>query len=166
MEKGNMEGARIYAANAIREKNQSLKFLQLSSRIDAVASRVETAVRMNTLTKDMIKVTKGMKGVLRTMNPERISKVMDKFERQFEDLDVVSAYQENAMDQNSSMTTPEGEVDTLMQQVADEHGLAVADQIQAAPTNNPSLGTKTAITGNKAEDDLARRLAALKAPDN
>ena len=107
-----------------------------------------------------------MKGVLRTMNPERISKVMDKFERQFEDLDVVSAYQENAMDQNSSMTTPEGEVDTLMQQVADEHGLAVADQIQAAPTNNPSLGTKTAMTGNKAEDDLARRLAALKAPDN
>ena len=156
----------LHAANAIREKNQSLKFLQLSSRIDAVASRVETAVRMNTLTKDMIKVTKGMKGVLRTMNPERISKVMDKFERQFEDLDVVSAYQENAMDQNSSMTTPEGEVDTLMQQVADEHGLAVADQIQAAPTNNPSLGTKTAITGNKAEDDLARRLAALKAPDN
>jgi len=166
MEKGNMEGARIYAANAIREKNQSLKFLQLSSRIDAVASRVETAVRMNTLTKDMIKVTKGMKGVLRTMNPERISKVMDKFEQQFEDLDVVSAYQDQAMDQNSSMTTPEGEVDTLMQQVADEHGLAVADQIQAAPTNNPSLGTKTPMTGNKAEDDLARRLAALKAPDN
>ena len=116
-----MEGARIYAANAIREKNQSLKFLQLSSRIDAVASRVQTAVNMNTLTKDMIKVTKGMKGVLRTMNPERITKVMDKFEQQFEDLDVVSAYQESAMDQNSSMVTPEGEVDTLMQQVADEH---------------------------------------------
>ncbi|MDC3321194.1 Snf7 family protein [bacterium] len=166
MEKGNMEGARIYAANAIREKNQSLKFLQLSSRIDAVASRVQTAVNMNTLTKDMIKVTKGMKGVLRTMNPERITKVMDKFEQQFEDLDVVSAYQESAMDQNSSMVTPEGEVDTLMQQVADEHGLAVADQIQAAPTNNPTLSTKVPMTGNKAEDDLARRLAALKAPDN
>ena len=166
MEKGNMEGARVYAANAIREKNQSLKFLQLSSRIDAVASRVETAVRMNSLTKDMIKVTKGMKGVLRTMNPERISKVMDKFERQFEDLDVVSAYQENAMDANSAMTTPESDVDTLMQQVADEHGLKVADSIEAAPTGAPKIGTATKMTGNAAEDDLARRLAALKAPDN
>jgi len=165
MEKGNMEGARVYAANAIREKNQSLKFLQLSSRIDAVASRVETAVRMNTLTKDMIKVTKGMKGVLRTMNPERISKVMDKFERQFEDLDVVSAYQENAMDANSAMTTPESDVDTLMQQVADEHGLKVADSIEAAPTGAPSLSTGTK-TGNAAEDDLARRLAALKSDDS
>lgn len=91
---------------------------------------------------------------------------MDKFERQFEDLDVVSAYQENAMDANSAMTTPESDVDTLMQQVADEHGLRVADKIGEAPTNTPSLGVGTKVTGNKAEDDLARRLAALKAPDN
>jgi charged multivesicular body protein 1 len=70
IEKGNMEGARIYAENAIREKNQSLylrrhslhtvvcpvaypplctrrsNYLRLASRIDAVAGRVETAVRM------------------------------------------------------------------------------------------------------------------------
>merc|ERR1740130_1098583 len=62
-----MEGARIYAANAIREKNQSLKYLQLASRIDAVASRVETAVRMNSLTKDMKKVTVGMNSVLQSV---------------------------------------------------------------------------------------------------
>lgn len=43
---GNTEGARIYAANSIRKKNESLNLLRLSSRIDAVASRVETAVSM------------------------------------------------------------------------------------------------------------------------
>ena len=41
-----MEGAKIYAANAIRKKNESLNLLRLSSRIDAVSSRVETAVTM------------------------------------------------------------------------------------------------------------------------
>ena len=46
IEKGNIDGARIYAENAIREKNQALNFLRLSSRIDAVASRLEAAVRM------------------------------------------------------------------------------------------------------------------------
>lgn len=46
IEKGNVEGARIYAQNAIREKNQALNYLRLASRIDAVASRVESAVRM------------------------------------------------------------------------------------------------------------------------
>ena len=42
----NMEGARIYGQNVIREKNQALNFLRLSSRIDAVAARLETAIRM------------------------------------------------------------------------------------------------------------------------
>tara|TARA_B110000208_G_scaffold58060_1_gene76042 strand:- start:501 stop:728 length:228 start_codon:yes stop_codon:yes gene_type:complete len=37
IEQGNMEGARIYATNAIREKKQALNFLKLSSRIDGVS---------------------------------------------------------------------------------------------------------------------------------
>lgn len=43
---GNTDGARIYASNAIRKKNESLNLLRLASRIDAVSSRVETAVTM------------------------------------------------------------------------------------------------------------------------
>ncbi len=49
MDAGNAEIARVYAANAIREKNQALNFVRLSSRIEAVAGRVETAIRMNTV---------------------------------------------------------------------------------------------------------------------
>lgn len=43
---GNNDGARIYASNAIRKKNESLSLLRLASKIDAVSSRVETAVTM------------------------------------------------------------------------------------------------------------------------
>ena len=39
--------ARIHAENAIRQKNQSVNFLRMSARIDAVAARVQTAVTMN-----------------------------------------------------------------------------------------------------------------------
>ena len=46
IEQGNQDGARIYAENAIRCKNQSINYLRLSSRIDAVAARVESAIRM------------------------------------------------------------------------------------------------------------------------
>jgi hypothetical protein len=55
-----MEGARIYAQNAIREKNQALNYLRLASRIDGVASRVEAAVRMKTVTRSMAGIVKGM----------------------------------------------------------------------------------------------------------
>jgi hypothetical protein len=46
IQQGNTEGARIYAQNAIRKKNETLNMLRLGSRIDAVASRVQTAVTM------------------------------------------------------------------------------------------------------------------------
>lgn len=69
---GNTEGARIYAANAIRKKNESLNLLRLGSRIDAVASRVETAVTMRQVTGSMASVVKGMDKAMDSMNLERV----------------------------------------------------------------------------------------------
>ncbi|GLD61934.1 charged multivesicular body protein 1b-like protein [Lates japonicus] len=47
IQKGNVEAARIHGENAIRQKHQSINFLRMSARVDAVASRVQTAVTMN-----------------------------------------------------------------------------------------------------------------------
>ena len=44
--KGNVEGARIYAENAVRKKNEGLNYLRMSARVDAVASRVKSAQTM------------------------------------------------------------------------------------------------------------------------
>lgn len=44
IQKGNMEGARIHAENAIRQKNQALIYLRMSGRVDAVANRVQIAL--------------------------------------------------------------------------------------------------------------------------
>lgn len=71
--KGNTDGARIYAQNAIRKKNEGLNLLRLSSRIDAVASRVETAVTMRSVTNSMGSVVKGMDKAMESMNLERVS---------------------------------------------------------------------------------------------
>lgn len=55
IQKGNMDVARIHAENAIRQKNQSVNFLRMSARVDAVAARVQTAVTMNKVHKFPIK---------------------------------------------------------------------------------------------------------------
>lgn len=73
LQKGNTEGARIYAQNAIRKKTEGLNLLRLASRIDAVASRVETAVTMRTVTGSMANVVKGMDKAMESMNLERVS---------------------------------------------------------------------------------------------
>lgn len=44
IQKGNLEVARIHAENAIRQKNQSVNYLRMSARVDAVASRVQSAL--------------------------------------------------------------------------------------------------------------------------
>ena len=46
LEKGNPDIARVYAENAVRKKNESLNYLRMSGKIDAVASRVQSAVTM------------------------------------------------------------------------------------------------------------------------
>ena len=72
LQQGNNDGARIYASNAIRKKTESLNLLRLSSRIDAVASRVETAVTMRAVTGNMSSVVRGMDKAMESMNLERV----------------------------------------------------------------------------------------------
>jgi charged multivesicular body protein 1 len=90
MEQGNMEGAKIYAQNVIREKNQSLNFLRLGSRIDAVSSRLETAIRMQQINQAMTQTVKGMSNAMKSMQVEQIASTMADFEKNFEDMDVRS----------------------------------------------------------------------------
>lgn len=44
IEKGNVQGARIYCQNAIRKKNEALQHMSLSSQLDAVVSRLKSQV--------------------------------------------------------------------------------------------------------------------------
>ena len=170
MEKDNHDGARIHAQNAIRQKSNAQNYLRLASRVDAVASRLESAIKMQQVTKSMGSVVKGMDKVLNSMNVEQISKVMEKFEQSFEDMDVRSEYVEQTMNSTTTAAMPEEQVDDLLQMVADEHGLKMADTFkqagsQAVPS---SAGTSqagaapVAALGGSAEDDLEERLRKLR----
>mmetsp|Transcript_17224 Transcript_17224/g.27825 ORF Transcript_17224/g.27825 Transcript_17224/m.27825 type:complete len:205 (-) Transcript_17224:40-654(-) len=159
IEKGDVEGAKIYANNAIRDKNQALNYLRLSSRIEAVSQRVQTAINMGRLTKTMGKTVKGMDKTLKSMDVEKIGKVMDKFESNFEDLDVRTAYMDNAIDSTTAGVTPESEVTELIQMVADEHGLALSGQLDEAPTKAPAQTVKA--PAETEGNDLEARFAAL-----
>ena len=72
MKTNDAEMIKIYASNVIRDKKQSVNFMRLSSRIDAVSARVETAIRMNTLSKQIGQVVRGMDAVLAGMDAEKV----------------------------------------------------------------------------------------------
>jgi len=172
LEKDNHDGARIHAQNAIRQKSNAQNYLRLSSRVDAVASRLESAIKMQQVTKSMGSVVKGMDKALGSMNIEQISKVMDQFERSFEDMDVRSEYVEQAMNSSTTAAMPEEEVDTLMQMVADEHGLKMVDKFGQAASGQPVAAAgdtaaaapqpQAAAASASTEDDLEERLRKLR----
>merc|ERR1712227_557578 len=141
IEKGNHEVARIHAENAIRQKNQSLNYLRMSARVDATASRVQSAVTTKKVTKSMEGVVKGMSAAMKSMNLEKISGLMDKFEKEFEDLDVQTSVMEGAMSQT-----------------ADEAGLELNMDLPGPAQQTVGQSTQASVE----QDELSQRLAKLR----
>jgi len=159
IEKGNMDGARIYAENAIRKRSEQMNYLRLSSRLDAVVSRLDTQSKMNTISKSMGSIVKSLESSLGTGNLEKMSLTMDQFEKQFVNMEVQAEFMEKSMAGSTSLSTPEGDVNTLMQQVADDYGLEVSVGLpQAAGHAIPNK-----VNEKVEEDSLEKRLEELKA---
>ncbi|XP_078066770.1 charged multivesicular body protein 1a isoform X2 [Mustelus asterias] len=161
LQQKNIEGAKIYAENAIRKKNEGLNWLRTASRVDAVASKVQTAVTMKGVTKNMARVTQGLDKALKSMDLQKISAVMDKFEQQVQNLDVHTSVMEDSMSSAMTLTTPQEQVDNLILQIAEENGLEVMDQLNQLPEGAASLGESSVREQDK-EDQLSKRLAALR----
>jgi charged multivesicular body protein 1 len=131
----------------------------MASRLDACSSRIETAVRMEQVTDGMKGVVKGMDRGLASMDVEKISKLMDKFERQFEDLDVKTQYMEGTMNATTATSTPANQVDELISQVADANNLELGEAFSEA---GPVAKQAPALQQPAVADDLETRLANLK----
>lgn len=158
VEQGNKEGARLAAENAIRQQNQHMNFLKLSSRIDAVASKLDNAVQMNQVSEKMCKITQKLGPTMNSMNTLQMAQTMGEFEGMFEDIDVRMEMMNSTIDGTTTTQIPEDQVANLMQQVADEHQLDVGDMLPTAPIGS-AAGKELDEQG---ETDLEERLARLR----
>lgn len=158
LKKGNREVAQVHAENAIRKKNESLNYLRMSARIDAVAARVQTAATQKRVTTSMQGVVKAMESAMKSMNLEKVQNLMDRFEKDFEDLDVQSATMEGSMSATTTLNAPQHEVDSLIQEAADKAGLELGMEMPAAQVEAPG-SAKASVADN---DELSKRLAALR----
>ncbi|KAJ6849866.1 ESCRT-related protein CHMP1B [Iris pallida] len=159
IEKGNMDGARIHAENSIRKRGEQMNYLRLASRLDAVASRLDSQAKMQAIGKSMSSIVRALDSSLATGNLQKVSETMDQFEKQFVNMEVQAEFMEGSMAGSTSLSTPEGEVNSLMQQVADDYGLEVSVGLPQPAAHAVAGKEKDKVD----EDDLSRRLAELKA---
>ncbi|XP_033125298.1 charged multivesicular body protein 1a-like [Anneissia japonica] len=160
IEQRNIEGAKIYAENAIRKKNEGLNYLRMASRVDAVSSRVQSAMAMKEITKNMGSVVKGLDKAMASMDLQKVSQIMEKFESQFEDLDVHTQVLEGSLGNATTLSTPQDQVDQLIKQVADENGLDIISDLAEAPEVSDTIASSS--RSMQEEDVLSRRLRALR----
>jgi len=88
---------------------------------------------------------------------------MDKFEAQFADLDVQTGYMEDTMSSTIATSTPQDQIDLLLQQTAEEANIElkqglIADQV---PGKLPELAETESKVGDE-DKQLADRLRALR----
>lgn len=83
---------------------------------------------------------------------------MDKFETQFEDLNVATGYYENATSSATAVATPQDDVDRLIHLVADEAGVELQAEMK---TPEKGIMTKN-VTEEEREEGLGERLRALR----
>ena len=90
--------------------------------------------------------------------------VMDKFESQFADLDVQTSYMESTMSDTTALTTPQDQVDGLINQVADEAGLEVRQGLEVGqvPREVPKETESAGKVSTEEDGRLADRLRALR----
>ncbi|KAF1932667.1 vacuolar protein-sorting-associated protein 46 [Didymella exigua CBS 183.55] len=155
MKQGHNDVARIYAQNAVRKQNEKLNLLQLASRVDAVAGRVQTAVTMRQITGNMMKVNRSLDVAMKSMSPERIAAVMVDFEKQFENVDSATELYQDITSSATAVGTPQEDVDRMMAQAADKAGVELQSDLQEAPK------TKVGPTEQE-EDAFTERLRALR----
>lgn len=169
--KGNKEGAQIYAQNAIRKKHEALNYLKLASKMDAVASRLDTAEKSQQMSQNISRTIPQLNKALTDMTPEKMAQNMEKFEKIFEDLDVRTEYMANAIDSTTATATPVGQFDELIQQVGEEHALNVEQFLRDTPLQNPLQANANATAAAQAnqpaavaeeDDSLEKRLAQLR----
>eukprot|EP00358_Blepharisma_japonicum_P006267 CAMPEP_0202944568 /NCGR_PEP_ID=MMETSP1395-20130829/5414_1 /ASSEMBLY_ACC=CAM_ASM_000871 /TAXON_ID=5961 /ORGANISM="Blepharisma japonicum, Strain Stock R1072" /LENGTH=199 /DNA_ID=CAMNT_0049643557 /DNA_START=25 /DNA_END=624 /DNA_ORIENTATION=+ len=139
LKKGMIDNARIYGENAIRFHNESLNYLRLSSKLDAVQSRLRSASRTQELTKQFGHVIPQMNSVLKSMNPEHIARTMNQFESVFENFEVVSGTINQSLETATVTSAPRSQVDEFLNQIASEHGIQVQAELGEVPLTQPVM---------------------------
>lgn len=162
LEKGNMDGAKIHASNAIRKKNEALNYLKLASKLDAVISRLDQQSTLAQVDASAVGITKNINRLLSKVSAGKMSSNMDEFNRALGELDTATASMEQSMHQEAGSLDDKEAATELLQQLADENNMQLKVEVPGALDVAPQRGTEEEATTSQYED-LRAQLDALRA---
>lgn len=137
------EAAKLYAQDAIRKRNEAVKYEMLSYKLEAVHSKLKAAYQTSKLNENMNKMVMSMSSAVNAMDLVKISENMTQFEKIFDDLDANAQMMDKAMDNIDAGSYQERDVSTLIMQVAKMNNMELQKDFEEIKANSdPKLVDK------------------------
>merc|ERR1719356_855864 len=156
---GQMDAVKIMAKDLVRTRKYVKKFMLMRANIQAVSLKIQTLKSQNAMAQAMKGVTKAMGNMNKQMKLPEIQKIMMEFEKQSEIMDMKEEMMSDVIDDAMGDEDDEEESDAIVNQVLDELGLQLTDNLADVPTTGGTLAApagkgKTAVsTGADADAD-------------
>eukprot|EP00708_Paratrimastix_pyriformis_P004782 GAFH01003710.1.p1 GENE.GAFH01003710.1~~GAFH01003710.1.p1 ORF type:complete len:203 (+),score=32.45 GAFH01003710.1:175-783(+) len=132
---GQMECAKIMAKDLVRTRHYIQRFYKMRTELQAISLRVQTLKSTQQMAESMKGVTRIMGRMNRAMNLPQLQRIMMEFERANEQLDMKGEMMSDAVDDALEEDGAEAESDAVVQQVFEEIGIDLHQQMTAVPTD-------------------------------
>merc|ERR1719244_2548902 len=167
---GQMDAVKVMAKDLVRTRRYVKKFIMMRAQIQAVSLKITTLKSQNSMAQAMKGVTRAMMSMNKQLKLPQIQQIMQEFEKQTEIMDMKEEMMNDVIDDAMGDDDEEEESDAIVNQVLDELGLQLTDQLTAVPVAGGSIaapGAKgkvpvAAAVEADADADLQARLDNLR----
>merc|ERR550539_63131 len=147
---GQMDAVKVMAKDLVRTRRYVKKFMLMRANIQAVSLKIQTLKSQNAMAQAMKGVTKAMGNMNKQMKLPEIQKIMMEFEKQSEIMDMKEEMMSDTIDDALGDEEDEEEGEAIVNQVLDELGLQLTDELADMPVAAGSLATAGAVKNKTA----------------
>jgi charged multivesicular body protein 2A len=163
--KNQMKAVRIQAKDLVRIRKNQEKFVNLVAQLRAISLQMTSIQSTHAMTTSMKQITSSMMKLNKQMNLPQLTKIMQEFAKQTEQMDMKQEMIGDAIDDTMDTTEDEEETDQIVNQVLDELGVQLDDNLVNAPTSKKATQQQHATAEKQevteADADLQARLNNL-----
>ena len=162
---GNRQAAAQLAKQLIAVRKQKTRNVATSSKVTGIGHQMTTMNANVKMAKSMGTATKAMGTMNKEMDPMKLAKTLQDFEKESTKMDMADEMMGDTLDDLLGGSDDEEEQDAIVSQVLDEIGIEITGKMADAPSAGSSKLPQTSKSSKMSDEDkeIEAMLAKLKA---
>ncbi len=146
LKRGDMNSARMYAKDLVRNRNMALGYYRLTSRINGLIYKLERAHALQSFVGEIKGVARALRDINATLRIPDIDELVNDMERSIEGIDVSSEVMEEGLEGLTVEETDDAEVDKILGELGAEVGVSAST----------SLPTPSGVSTAELEEEIEK----------